>query len=274
MAAPLGLTWWGHSSTTVELGGLRVALDPLLTDRLLHLRRYADSPRVAEATRVEVVLVSHLHADHLHLPSLRLFPRTATLVVPPGAGRLVGRLGFHRVVVAEPGTHLVLRTGEGTAPSNDEPCHLAGEVEVRVLAASHDGRRLPVPGQVGTAVGFRISAGGRSVWYPGDTGLREDMAEVAPVDLALVPVGGWGPTLGRHHMDPEEAATAVARVGATWASPVHWGTFWPRGLARIDRRRHQHLFVTPGQRFATAVGDVPGTRPVVVVPGERVVLGP
>jgi L-ascorbate metabolism protein UlaG (beta-lactamase superfamily) len=258
MGAPLALTWWGHSSTTVELGDLRVALDPLLTDRLAHLRRYAASPDVAEATRVEVVLVSHLHADHLHLPSLRLFPRAATLVVPPGAERLVGRLGFDRVVVAEPGTRL--------AVGSREP------LDVEVLAASHDGRRLPLPGQVGQAVGFRMSAAGRSVWFPGDTGLRDDMAAVAPVDLALVPVGGWGPTLGRHHMDPGQAARAVARVGADWATPVHWGTFWPAGLARVDRRRHRHLFVTPGERFAAAVEAVPGTRPVVVVPGERVRL--
>jgi L-ascorbate metabolism protein UlaG (beta-lactamase superfamily) len=258
MGAPLAFTWWGHSSTTVELGDLRVALDPLLTDRLAHLRRYAASPRREEATRAEVVMVSHLHADHCHLPSLRLFPRAATLVVPPGAERLVGRLGFDRVVVAEPGSRLVVECAE--------------RLEVEVLAASHDGRRLPLPGQAGEAVGFRLSVDGRSVWFPGDTGLRDDMAEVAPVDLALVPVGGWGPTLGRHHMDPEQAARAVARVGADWAAPVHWGTFWPTGLARVDRRRHRHLFVTPGERFAAAVEDVPGTRPVVAVPGERVRL--
>jgi L-ascorbate metabolism protein UlaG (beta-lactamase superfamily) len=272
MGAPLALTWWGHSSTTVELGGLRVALDPLLTDRLAHLRRYAASPRVAEASRADVVMVSHLHADHLHLPSLRLFPRAATLVVPPGGERLVDRLGFDRVVVAEPGTCLVVPAGERTATSRAQDCPLAERLEVEVLAASHDGRRLPLPGQEGEAVGFRMSVAGRSVWFPGDTGLRDDMAEVAPVDLALVPVGGWGPTLGRHHMDPEQAALAVARVGAHWAAPVHWGTFWPTGLARVDRRRHRHLFVTPGERFAAAVEDVPGTRPVVVVPGERVLL--
>jgi L-ascorbate metabolism protein UlaG (beta-lactamase superfamily) len=273
MGTPLALTWWGHSSATVEVGGLRVALDPLLTDRLAHLRRYAASPPVPEATRADVVMVSHLHADHLHLPSLRLFPRSATLIVPPGAERLVGRLGFDRVVVAEPGTRLVVEAGDRTATSRAQDCHFAGRLEVEVLAASHDGRRLPLPGQSGEAVGFRMSAAGRSVWYPGDTGLRDDMSDVPPVDLAMVPVGGWGPTLGRDHMDPGQAARAVARVGASWAVPVHWGTFWPTGLARVDRRRHRHLFVTPGERFAAAVEDVPGTRPVVVVPGERVELG-
>jgi hypothetical protein len=73
-------------------------------------------------------------------------------------------------------------------------------------------------------------------------------------------------------MDPEDAARAVARVGADWAVPVHWGTFWPAGLARLDRRRHRHLFVTPGERFAAALAGTDGVRPVVAVPGERVRL--
>ena len=79
------------------------------------------------------------------------------------------------------------------------------------------------------------------------------MADVRPVDLALVPVGGWGPTLGPLHMDPDEGAEAVARVGARWAVPVHWGTFWPVALSRITPARHDTLFTTPGARFVDAV---------------------
>ena len=257
MGGSLAFTWWGHASTTVELDGVRVALDPLLADRLLHLRRYAVSP-TSRAAVADVVLVSHPHADHCHLPSLRLFDRSTTVVAPPGAAELVERLGFERVVVAVPGADLRLATSRGTT------------IDVEVLEASHDGRRLPLPRATGTAVGFRVAAAGRSFWFPGDTGLREDMRQVDPVDLALVPVGGWGPTLGAGHMDPVEAAEAVDRVGAAWAVPVHWGTFWPVGLRRVDRRRHQHLFVTPGQRFADAVGDA--SRTVLPDPGERVHL--
>ena len=256
MSGTLAFTWWGHASTTVELGGVRVALDPLLTDRLLHLRRYAVSP-APEAAVADVVMLSHPHADHCHLPSLRLFPRTTTVVAPPGAAELVGRLGFDRVVVALPGAELQLEAPGGA------------RLEVQVLAATHDGRRLPVPGAVGTAVGFRVAAAGRSFWFPGDTGLREDMRAVAPVDLALAPVGGWGPTLGPGHMDPVEAAEAVDRVGATWAVPVHWGTFWPVGLRRVRPRRHQQFFASPGQQFVAAVGD---SVPVLPAPGERVPL--
>lgn len=257
MGGSLAFTWWGHASATVELDGVQVAVDPLLVDRLLHLRRYAASP-APRAAVADVVLLSHPHADHCHLPSLRRFERSTTVVAPPGAAELVERLGFERVVVAVPGTHLRLGTSRGTT------------IDVEVLAASHDGRRLPLPRTSGTAVGFRVAAADRSFWFPGDTGLRADMRDVDPVDLALAPVGGWGPTLGHGHMDPVEAAEAVARVGAAWAVPVHWGTFWPVGLGRVDRRRHQHLFVTPGQRFADAVGAA--SRPVLPAPGERVDL--
>lgn len=253
----LAVTWWGHASATVELGGLCIATDPLLVDRLAHLRRYAVSPapRAAEA---DVVLLSHLHADHTHLPSLRLFSRSTTVVAAPGAAALVARLGFERVVEARPGATLELETPDGSS------------FGVRVLDATHDGRRLPVPRGTGTAVGFRVHARGRSFWFPGDTGLREDMRDVDPVDLALPPVGGWGPSLGPGHMDPAQAAEAVDRVGATWAVPVHWGTFWPVGLRRVDPRRHERLFVTPGDRFSEAVGD--RTRALLPEPGERVLL--
>ena len=88
----LALTWWGHASTTVEIGGARVATDPLLGDRLLHLRRYAASP-AARAFEADVVLISHLHHDHLHLPSLRRFGRETPILVPRGGESLLRSVG-------------------------------------------------------------------------------------------------------------------------------------------------------------------------------------
>jgi L-ascorbate metabolism protein UlaG (beta-lactamase superfamily) len=72
-------------------------------------------------------------------------------------------------------------------------------------------------------------------------------------------------------MDPVAGAEAVRRVGADVAIPVHWGTFWPRGLRRVARANHERLFVTPGARFLEAVADVP-TRPLLLQHGETVVL--
>ena len=251
----LELTWWGHASATVAIGDARVAVDPLLSDHLLHLRRYGVTPG-PDAADADAVLISHLHHDHLHLPSLRRFGRDVPIVVPRGGESLLRGLGPDRVLPVEPGDVLEL-----------------GGTTVRVLAATHDGGRGPHTKIAGPPLGFRVDASGRSFWFPGDTELREDMAEVGRVDLALIPIGGWGPTLDDGHMDPVAGAAAVARVGAEVAVPVHWGTFWPVGLRQLARANHHRLFVTPGERFLTALADVaPDVRPVIAGIGETLAL--
>jgi L-ascorbate metabolism protein UlaG (beta-lactamase superfamily) len=257
-ASNLAVTWWGHSSMTIELGTARVATDPLLSQRLFHLRR-AVPPPPETALDADVVLVSHLHHDHLHLPSLLRFAPDVPVVVPRGAPAQVRGLASRELVQVSPG----------------DSVDVAG-VRVDVLAATHPGSRdkLRRGADDVPAVGFRVEGAGSSVWYPGDTGVRADFAEVEPVDLAAVPIGGWGPTLGDEHLDPLEAADAVAAVGARWALAVHYGTYWPLALRRISPGNHHRLFVTPPQRFLRAMAE----RAADVVPlvpgfGERVGLG-
>ncbi len=250
----IGCTWWGHATCTVELGGTRVATDPVLVDRLVHLVRYPATPAPAAAD-ADLVLVSHLHHDHCHLPSLARFGADVPIVVPRGAEPLLASLAGDRLVPVSPGD-VVERAG----------------VRIEVLPATHDGRRHPLARSRPPALGFRVSCDAGSFWYPGDTELRDDLADVDRVDLALVPVGGWGPTLSEGHLDPREAATAVTRVGARWAVPVHWGTFWPAGLRRVAPANHDRLFTTPGPRFAEALAgsDIEAR---LLAPGERADLG-
>lgn len=260
MTRDLTLTWWGHASATVRLGGAtdgaRVALDPLLSDQLFHLHRYTTHP-TAEASDADVVLISHLHHDHLHLPSLRRFARDVPILVPRGGEALLRDLDLDRVVPVSPGE-----------------VHEIGGTTVRVLAATHDGSRGPHSKVSGPPLGFRVDRADRSFWFPGDTELREDMYDVGRVDLALIPVGGWGPTLEDGHMDPVDGAEAVRRVGADVAVPVHWGTFWPLGLRKLARANHHRLFVTPGDRFVTALAErAPGVRSELAVPGEPLSFG-
>lgn len=249
----LALTWWGHASTTVEIGGTQVSTDPLLSDRLFHLRRFAPTPP-ATAYDADVVLISHLHHDHLHLPSLKRFPRDVPILVPRGGEALLDGVGRDRVRPVAPG----------------DVVEVAG-VTVRVLPATHDGGRGPHTKITGPPLGFRVDGGGRSFWFPGDTELRADMRDVGAVDLALVPIGGWGPTLEDGHMNPVDGAAAVLSVGASTAVPVHWGTFWPLGLRRIARANHDRLFTTPGRRFVDALAgqDVDA---VLLEPGARLDL--
>lgn len=244
------VTWWGHSTVTLECDGTRLLTDPVLTSRVGHLRRRRGPAPTAEASEADVVLISHLHADHLHLTSLPLVSPDARIVLPRGGARLVAKscgsdVG-DRCVEVESGSHVEI-----------------GGLTITAVHAEHDGRRGPWTSARGPALGYRID-GPVSAWFAGDTGLYDDLAgSVGTVDVALVPVGGWGPTLGEGHLDPTRAAEAVRRVGARHAVPVHYGTFWPIGLDWL----RPELFLPPGTAFARLLADEP-VRVDVLDPGE------
>jgi L-ascorbate metabolism protein UlaG (beta-lactamase superfamily) len=237
--------WLGHATVLLELGGARLLTDPVLGGRLLHLRRHVPAP--VHPGELDAVLVSHVHHDHLDRGSLRAVASARTpVVVPKGAASLVADLGFGSVREVEAGETLVL-----------------GGAEIRAVRADHDGRRLPWTPELPT-LGY--VAGG--VWFAGDTELFDAMAELrGQVDVALLPVWGWGSSLGPGHLDPEEAARAAALVAPELAIPIHWGTFFPIGLGR----RHPHLLTDPPHRFAAQVASLAPTVSVrVLAPGESV----
>ncbi|MFI0899171.1 MBL fold metallo-hydrolase [Streptomyces sp. NPDC020983] len=227
------ITWWGHATVGVRDSGVTVLTDPVFARRLAHLRRRRGDVPPAGAARADVVLVSHLHADHLHVGSLaRLAPGTPVLL-PRGAGAAVPALRRVRDR---------LRLTE-VAPGDT---FAAGAVTVRVVPAAHDGRRVPFGPQRAPALGYVVEGAART-YFAGDTGLFDGMAEaVGPCDAALLPVGGWGPFLGHGHLDPARAARAVARLRPRVAVPVHYGTFWPIGMDAV----RPHEFHSPGEEFA------------------------
>ncbi|MFB6505438.1 MULTISPECIES: MBL fold metallo-hydrolase [unclassified Streptomyces] len=231
---PVEVTWWGHATCTIEDSGVRVLTDPLFVRRFAHLRRRRGELPGPEAAVADVVLVSHLHSDHLHLPSLsRLAPGTR-LVVPVGASRSVpglrGLRSEHGLLITE-------------VAAGDEV--RVGAVRVRAVPALHDGRRLPMGPHRSPALGYVVEGGART-YFAGDTGLFDDMAEaVGPVDVALLPVGGWGPYLGHGHLDAGRAAQALTRLAPRSAVPVHYGTYWPIGMDGV----RPHEFHAPGDEF-------------------------
>lgn len=246
------ITWWGHATATIEGNGTRLLTDPVLTYRLGHLRRRRGPVPGPESADCDAALVSHLHIDHLHLASLRLLSPSAAFVVPRGAARLIA-----------------LQCG----PTYGDRCReigpgetiRVGGLDVTAVPAHHDGRRGPWSSLEAPALGYRVD-GSPSVWFAGDTDLYDDLAgRVGRVDLALVPVGGWGPNLGPGHLDPARAAEAVRRVGARAAVPVHFGTFWPVGCDWL----RPDLFIPPGARFIERLAQaVPGVRADLLAPGE------
>jgi L-ascorbate metabolism protein UlaG (beta-lactamase superfamily) len=248
------ITWWGHATTTIEENGTRLLTDPVLTARIAHLRRRRGPAPLRAASECDAVLISHMHADHLHLSSIALVAPGAALVVPRGAARLIQQ---------DFGDDIAKRCIE-VAPGNQVRI---GALDITAITAHHDGRRLPWSSYSGPALGYRVE-GSPSVWFAGDTDLYDGLAaEVGPVDLALVPVGGWGPSLGPGHLDPVRAAEAVRRVGARAAIPVHFGTFWPIGCDWLK----PELFLPPGDSFKTAMAEVdPAVKVDVLVPGESI----
>ncbi|MEW2624419.1 MBL fold metallo-hydrolase [Streptomyces sp. NPDC048106] len=239
---PVEITWWGHATCTIEDSNIRVLTDPLFARRLAHLRRRRGGIPSAEAHRADVVLVSHLHADHLHLPSLEALDPGTRVLVPRGAPQVlpgVRRLRHLRITEVVPGDEIRV-----------------GELLVRVVPARHDGRRLPVGPHRSPALGFVVEGEART-YFAGDTGLFDTMAEWAgPVDVALLPVGGWGPFLGEGHLDAGRAARALGLLAPRAAVPVHYGTYWPIGMDAV----RPHEFHAPGDEFvrlaATAAPEV------------------
>jgi L-ascorbate metabolism protein UlaG (beta-lactamase superfamily) len=217
-ATELTVTWVGHATVLVEIAGVRLVTDPALTRRLAHLVRRRPAPELAP---VDAVLISHAHMDHLHIPSLRRLGERPTLAVPAGAGRLVRRVATSEV--------LELRAGDGWDIAGPH-----GDVEVRATAADHSGRRGPHSRVDVDPLGFVITSGGRRVYFAGDTDLFDGMADLGPLDVALVPIWGWGSTLGERHLDPDRAVRAVELLDPTVVIPVHWGTYSPQRARRGD----------------------------------------
>jgi L-ascorbate metabolism protein UlaG (beta-lactamase superfamily) len=248
----LAITWLGHATVLIELDGTRLLTDPVLGRRVGPLVRVAGTTVDASGLgRVDCVLLSHLHADHADLGSLRGLG--ASVIAGSGAGDWLQGAGVGRVQE--------LSIGESA---------VVGEVRVRAVRAEHDSGRRPLgPGPSAQPVGYVID-GSRSIYFAGDTDLYDEMSQLrGSVDIALLPVWGWGPSVGEGHLDPERAARAAALIEPAVAIPIHWGTFalpWVavRGVSDDQRAR-------PAREFAALVaGRAPGVEVRVLEVGEGI----
>ena len=232
------VTYVGHATVRIELDGVRLLTDPVLRPRVLHLRRVGHVP--PDALRgVDAVLLSHAHWDHLDLPSLERVGKEVPIVCPQGVAGLLRRKRFAHVTTLDVGAEIRI-----------------GELVVTGVHAEHDGSRGPLgaSGELGYVI-----EGSRRIYFAGDTDLFEDLAAIGPLDVALVPVTGWGATVGPGHLDPERAAEAVRLLQPQVAVPIHWGT-----LARIGRLPDPE----PPQEFARLVERAaPDVRVRILEPG-------
>ena len=233
----------------IEIGGTALLTDPLLRDRFLHIRRRADPPPPGTVDGLDAILISHLHKDHLDFPSIERVDREIEVLVPAGGAKLLRRRGFRRVTELAP--------GESTT---------VGSVEIIATPAVHDGRRYPFGPEI-EALGYDVRGSSR-VYFAGDTDLFEGMAELAGgVDVALLPVAGWGHRVGKGHLDPARAARAAAMIRPRMVIPVHWGTYLRIGLSGGG------LLTDPPRKLVALAAELaPGVEVLVLKPGESIRL--
>jgi N-acyl-phosphatidylethanolamine-hydrolysing phospholipase D len=212
------LTWIGHASFVLRLGGALIATDPVFAQRMGPRRRLT-APGVApeRLPPMNIVTVSHSHYDHMDVPSLRTLAASGSplFIVPKDNGEVLRNGGIERVVE--------LGWWESTE---------ANGVRVTCVPAQHWSMRLPWDRNTRLWGGFVYESVDGVAYHSGDTAMSErvfrTIAERSPpIDWAMLPIGAYDPTwfMSSQHMGPEEAGRAWELLGASTFVAMHWGTF-------------------------------------------------
>jgi L-ascorbate metabolism protein UlaG (beta-lactamase superfamily) len=216
----LGITFIGHSSFFIQIGGRKVLIDPVFAERLIALRRLRrPGVKIKDLPAIDIVLLSHAHMDHLNRPSLRrivahnikVSGRAPIAVVPWGVEDLVNDLGFARVVTLEWWQTKSI-----------------GGLELTMTPCKHWGARLFKDTHRGFG-GYVIRGGGHSLYHSGDTAYFDGFKHIGnrlKPEIALLPIGAYRPDSYRGvHTCPEEALQGFLDLGARRMIPMHYGTF-------------------------------------------------
>lgn len=218
--AELGITFIGHASFLLQLGGLNFIIDPVFAYWLVLIHRLRKpGVRIQDLPPIDAVLLTHAHMDHLNFPSLRkiirhtrkLTGRPPIAVVPNRVEDLVQPLGFSEV-----------RTLDWWQSTE------IGGVEITMTPAQHWGTRV-LHDNYRRFGGYVLRHGPHSIYHAGDSGYFPGFSEIghrlAP-QTALLPIGAYSPDSFRHvHMDPADAVRAFLDLGAQRLIPMHYGTF-------------------------------------------------
>jgi L-ascorbate metabolism protein UlaG (beta-lactamase superfamily) len=218
------ITFIGHSSFLVQLGGHNVLIDPVFATRLILLRRKRlAGVRITDLPRIDAVLLTHAHMDHLNRPSLRAITRemqrrkipAPVAIVPHGVEDLVADLGFGAVES--------LRWWQSTELGDTTP------LRITMTPAKHWGARMFKDTHRGFGGYLLESPGSPRIYHSGDTAYFPGFLEIGrklKPDIALLPIGAYFPDSYRAvHTCPEEALQAFLDLGADAMVPMHYNTF-------------------------------------------------
>lgn len=245
------VTFLGHATILIEINGLRILTDPFIRNSVAHLKREAPPVKKEFLENIDLVLLSHHHQDHLDFKSLKR-------INPP-------------LVVGGPKTKEVLGKRNITAIDLFEGDVFSFKgVEIKSFKANHPhSKTLPFKRTSGVPVGF-IVEGNKKVYFAGDTDLFPEMGELSKeaIDLAALPIWGWGPKLGTGHLDPKRAALATELIQPKIVIPIHFGTYFPRLL-----KNGRDTLTSKGPEFREAVVNSTAKSEVFVLkPGQEILI--
>lgn len=252
------LTYIGHATLLLEFGDKRILTDPNFDPKLGGFLRRVAAPGIAldALPKLDAILLTHAHADHLSFDSLNALPSDIPLFAPPAVERWLRKLGYTQAVALAPSEEVAL-----------------GEVTIHAASAKHLGARYGYDRWRSAANMYLLDAGRASVFFAGDTALTPDSHRMVHeklvdrgrrLDVALLPIGHapwWKPGFRTGHMTSEDALVLFDRLGARFMIPYHWGTFnhvtaGAHDAIRVLRRLldgHQHAelvkIIEPGGTF-------------------------
>ncbi|MCM1511949.1 MAG: MBL fold metallo-hydrolase [Oxalobacter formigenes] len=209
------LTWIGHASFLVQLAGKNILIDPVLSQKIGWIERNCPPGLAWPALpKIDLVLITHNHRDHMDAPTLKKLGPEPLYIVPQGLGTWFSRRGFKRV-------------RETRWWQKEE---IAGTT-ITFVPAQHWSRRGLADGNTSWWGGFVLEKDGLRLYHAGDTGWFNGFAEIGrrtgPLHAALLPIGAYAPRwfMNPQHINPEEAIAAMRQLGAKNLVPMHWGTF-------------------------------------------------
>ena len=245
------ITYLGHATLLIEMDGFRLLTDPILRNRILHLYRFSDRIDSALYRDIDAVLVSHLHWDHLDVDSLHKLDPPFQMFVPRGSAGYFKINGFPQVVELTPREEISM-----------------GSLSIQGTPADHSGSRPPFALR-SESIGF-VMRGSQHIYFAGDTDIFPEMSHIGEnLDIALLPIWGWGPNLGPGHMDPYRAAQALSLLKPKTAIPIHWGTLAPFGISMAN----SDFLSQPPTKFAQYAEQLaPQVQVKIVPPGSSITL--
>lgn len=223
---PGSFVWLGHATCLFNIAGLVVMTDPVVGDLGRMFKRALPSPlNIEELVRIDVILISHNHRDHLDIPTLARLVRFNPLVlVPAGDAALMREIGFHRVLESSwhDSINIELNVPKALPAEN---------IEIIFLPAIHWSGRGPLDVNRSLWGSWLVRTPNLSVYFAGDSAYSKHFSNIShrygPPDIVFMPIAPENPRhlMASSHVGVEEAIQGFIDLAGTHFFPIHWGTF-------------------------------------------------